>query len=219
MFNLHQHIHHTHAPLALENSLGAVKKRFSLSHFSHLPIVDQDVFLGNMALTDAMTINDMSTVGDNRMVFEPFFARDQMNWLEILELFSKNETSMLPVLDEKNHYLGYLKLTDLLELIHTMPFLKEDGSIVMVEKNMYDYSLSQVAQIIETNNAKLLGLLISDIEDNKVQITVKIIGLQITEILQSFRRYGYDIVSEHTQDSYLKELKERSAYLDKYLNM
>jgi hypothetical protein len=39
----------------------------------------------------------------------------------------------------------------------------------------------------------------------------------INEIIQSFRRYNYEIISEHQEDNYINSLKERSDYLDKYL--
>ena len=41
----------------------------------------------------------------------------------------------------------------------------------------------------------------------------------MNDIIQSFRRYNYEIVSEHYEDIYINTLKERSDYLDKYLNI
>ena len=41
----------------------------------------------------------------------------------------------------------------------------------------------------------------------------------INEIIQTFRRYNYTVISEHKDDFYLQDLKERSDYLQKYLNM
>ena len=38
-------------------------------------------------------------------------------------------------------------------------------------------------------------------------------------IVQTFRRYGYTIISEHEEDKFLEDLKDRSNYLDKYLNI
>ena len=52
-----------------------------------------------------------------------------------------------------------------------------------------------------------------------VQITLKIGNTSLNEIIQTFRRYSYNIVSGHEEDSYIESLKERSQYLDKYLNM
>jgi len=79
--------------------------------------------------------------------------------------------------------------------------------------------MSQVAQIIETNNGKILGLFISEANADFVEITIKLSLGGMNEIIQTFRRYNYEIVSEHQEDNYLNNLKERSDYLDKYLNI
>ena len=79
--------------------------------------------------------------------------------------------------------------------------------------------MSEISQIVETNNARILGLFISKAEMDRVQITVKISLGGLNEIIQTFRRYNYEIVSEHQEDAYLNNLKDRSDYLDKYLNI
>ncbi len=79
--------------------------------------------------------------------------------------------------------------------------------------------MSQITQIVESNNGKLLGVFVSEANADKVQVTVKITLGGMNEIIQTFRRYNYEIISEHHEDNYLNSLKERSEYLDKYLNM
>ena len=79
--------------------------------------------------------------------------------------------------------------------------------------------MSQITQIVESNNGKLLGLFVSDSDFETVQITMKISLGEINDIIQSFRRYNYEIVSEHQEDDYINILKERSEYLEKYLNI
>jgi hypothetical protein len=93
------------------------------------------------------------------------------------------------------------------------------GGIIIVEKNINDYSMSQISQIVESNNGKLLGMFVSSAEADKIQITVKIALGSLNDIIQTFRRYNYEIISEHQEDNYLNALKERSDYLDKYLNI
>jgi hypothetical protein len=51
------------------------------------------------------------------------------------------------------------------------------------------------------------------------EITLKITLGAMNEIIQTFRRYNYEIISEHQEDNYINNLKERSDYLDKYLNI
>jgi hypothetical protein len=97
--------------------------------------------------------------------------------------------------------------------------LKEQGGIIVVQKEVLDYSMSQITQIVESNNGKVLGLFISDATVQTVQVTVKISLGPMNEIIQTFRRYNYEIISEHQEDNYINNLKERSEYLDKYLNI
>ena len=122
-------------------------------------------------------------------------------------------------MDEKNNYIGYYELEDVIRFLHETPFLKEEGGILIVEKEVNTFSMSQVAQIVESNQAKILGLFISNVAQNKVEITIKISQSGLNDIIQTFRRYDYEIISEHQEDSYLNGLKERSDYLDKYLNI
>ena len=41
----------------------------------------------------------------------------------------------------------------------------------------------------------------------------------MNEIIQTFRRYNFEIISEHQEDLYINNLKERSDYLNKYLSI
>jgi hypothetical protein len=116
-------------------------------------------------------------------------------------------------------YVGYYELDDIIKFFHETPFLKEPGGIIVVQKPIIDYSMSQIAQIVESNNGRLLGLFVSEATSDLVQITVKISLGAMNDIIQTFRRYNYEIISEHQEDAYITNLKERSDYLDKYLNM
>lgn len=133
--------------------------------------------------------------------------------------FSQNHTNIIPILDENNIYVGYYEMEDIMRFFQETPFLKEQGGIIIVQKGLLDYSMSEVTQIVESNNGKILGCFISEADVENVQITVKIGLGAMNEIIQTYRRYGYEIISEHQEDTYINSLKERSDYLDKYLNI
>ena len=95
----------------------------------------------------------------------------------------------------------------------------EESEILIVEKLENDYSMSEATQIIEANGGKLLGLYISEKHDDFVQLTLKVISDDINEMMHTFRRYDYKIISSHENDKYLEDLKYRSEYLQKYLEM
>ena len=106
-----------------------------------------------------------------------------------------------------------------MNLFNDTPFLNEAGGIIVVEKGIREYSFSEICQIVESNDAKVLGVFISKMGAETIQITVKIGHTGMNAIVQTFRRYDYDVISQHEEDIFIDGLKQRSDYLDKYLNM
>ena len=201
------------------DTIAAVQDFFHDLHFSHFPILEAGIYIGSIAADDIETFDSAKKVVDYRFTLEGFFARTDTMWLDVLEVFAKNNTNLIPVLDENNTYVGYYEIEDIMKFFHETPFLKEQGGIIVVKKGVLDYSMSQVAQIVESNNGKLLGVFISESAVDTVEITLKITLGAMNEIIQTFRRYNYEIISEHQEDNYINNLKERSDYLDKYLNI
>ncbi|HLV50672.1 MAG TPA: hypothetical protein VKY44_01790 [Flavobacterium sp.] len=205
-------------PLSFDTRFEELVPLLEQTSYSHLPVVENDIYMGSLAAIDVVP-SQTQTVGDYRYSLLPYFVRKDSGWFEILEKFAQFDCNVLAVLNEKNHYTGYYLYENIFPFLNETPFLKETGLSIVVEKHYMDYSISEIAQIVETNNSKLLGIFLSELKNDRAQITIKASSGNINEIIQTFRRFGYDIVSEHNQDIYLNELKNRSAYLDKYLNI
>ena len=203
----------------LEDKIGDLQRLFTEINYTHLPIENDGVYLGCISETDIHSFEADKTVTQYQYTLSGFFAREDDHWLETLQTFALNQTNILPVLSHENKYLGYLELHDILNCFNETSFLNESGGIIVLEKGVRDYSFSEIGQIIESHNAALLGMFVSSKENDITQITIKLSSSGINEILQTFRRYGYTVVSEHQEDSYNKNLEDRSKYLDKYLNM
>jgi len=192
---------------------------FAETSFSHFPVLEDGVYIGSIAANDIETFDSDKKIKQYRYALEGFFTRTDMIWLGLLEIFARNHTNIVPVLDDNNKYVGYFEIADIIKLFYETPFLKEQGGVIIVKKSSLDFSMSQVIQIVESNNGKVLGVFISDTTVDTVEVTIKISLGAMNEIIQTFRRYSYDIVSEHQEDTYLNSLKERSDYLNKYLKM
>lgn len=219
MRELSDYINNDFKPIESTESVVEVQDFFGEIPYSHFPILDNGVYLGCIAAEDAETFETEKKLSDYRYAFEGFFVRNTMSWLDVLEVFARNNANIVPILNDDNKYIGYYEINDVVKFLNGTPFLKEFGGIIIVEKNIAEYSMSQITQIVESNNGKLLGLFVSEATNDTIQITIKITLGAMNEIIQTFRRYNYEIISEHHEDNYLNSLKERSEYLDKYLNM
>jgi Mg/Co/Ni transporter MgtE len=202
-----------------QETIAAVQGFFDEFTFSHFPVVEKEIYIGSIASDEIETFDSAKKVIDYRYTLERFFARTTMVWLDVLEVFAKNNTDLVPVLNEDNKYVGYYELGAIMKFFNETPFLREPGRIIVVKKRVMDYSISQITQIVESNNGKLLGLFVSAADIENIEVTLKINVGPINEIIQTFRRYDYEIISEHQEDNYINTLKERSDYFDKYLNI
>ena len=206
-------------PIDSQETIAAVRDFLGDLNFSHFPVLEEGVYIGSVSAEDIETFEEQKNISDYKYSLEPFFTRTNAIWLEVLEVFAKHHSNLIPILDEDNTYVGYYELEDIMSFFNQTPFLKEQGRIVKIKKGILDYSMSQITQIVESNNGKLLGLFISETTIDSVEVTLKISSGAINEIIQTFRRYNYEIISDHHEDSYITNLKERSDYLDKYLNI
>ena len=202
-----------------QETIAAVQGFFDEFTFSHFPVVEKEIYIGSIASDEIETFDSAKKVIDYRYTLERFFARTTMVWLDVLEVFAKNNTDLVPVLNEDNKYVGYYELGAIMKFFNETPFLREPGRIIVVKKRVMDYSISQITQIVESNNGKLLGLFVSAADIENIEVTLKINVGPINEIIQTFRRYDYEIISEHQEDNDINTLKERSDYFDKYLNI
>lgn len=207
-------------PLTLKTKVHKAKELFNNFPITHFPLVENNKLLGSFAEDDIHPIEDLKEeLVSYTHLINSFFADEKATVLELLKIFADNDTNIIPVLDDEKNYIGYYGVSDVLDVFSTSPFMIENSETLIIEKYENDYSMSQISQIIESNDGKLLGLYISDKKENNVQITLKIISEDINEVMHTFRRYNYKIISTHENDVYLEDLKNRSDYLQKYLEM
>lgn len=192
---------------------------FNQLTYTHIPVERDGDYVGCISENDAYCFEKDKLINDYQYALEPFHVLKDTNWLDVLEAFAVHNCNIMPVLGENNNYLGYYELGDIMSIFNHTPFLNEPGGIIVIEKGLQDYSFSEVCQIVESNGSRIFGIFISNMKEDSVQITLKIGQSGMNSIVQSFRRYNYTIVSHHEEDKFLEDLKERSEYLDKYLNI
>ncbi len=216
---IQSHLISTIPVFKLEDSMKKVALFFKKTTYSHVAITEDNKFLGVVSENDMTDLDKAGTLYDFRYNLESFFVQKETSWLDVLESFTRNEANIMPILDENSHVIGYYYLNDIVGVFMNTPFFTEPGSVVVVSKGVKDYSFSEIAQIVESNNTKLIGGFITDNSNDIIQITIKTGTTNLNEVLQTFRRYNYNILFGNNDDQFLEDLKERSDYLDKYLNV
>jgi|TARA_B110000003_G_scaffold2358_1_gene2455 hypothetical protein len=217
--NTQQYIINDITPFDLTTKVSEVQNAFNQLTYTHIPVTKDGVFEGAISENDIHCYDADKTLEAYQYSLEKFHVKQHTNWLDILEAFALNNSTIMPVLTDSYKYLGYYELSDIMNIFNDTPFLGEAGGIIVIEKGTTDYSFSEISQIIESNDAKILGVFVSKTENDITQITIKVGHTDINAIVQTFRRYSYNVVSNHQEDRFIEDLKKRSQYLDKYLKM
>lgn len=206
-------------PINFYSHLNEVQEIFKHLTYSHLPIEKDGIFIGLLSENDAYCFDGNKLLEEFNYAIEPFYVFEDANWIDVLKSFAANDCNIIPVLSRQNHYLGYYELNDIMGIFNETPFLNESGGVIVIEKEIQEYSFSEICQIVESNGSHLYGIFISKNKGDSIEITLKVGQTGLNSIVQTFRRYNYIVVSQHDEDKFIEDLKERSKYLDKYLNI
>ena len=162
---------------------------------SHLPVLKNGNFVGLLSESDVLDKMDLVENLDKLLDHLPrpyVFANAHI--YEVLSKISEHKISVLPILDENEKYLGCTTVYHLLTVVANTGSIKESGGILVLEVNSIDYSMAQIAQIVESNNAKILSsYIMSSMDSNKLEITLKINLIDLSRIIRTFERYDYVI--------------------------
>jgi acetoin utilization protein AcuB len=188
---------------------------------SHLPIVNHQDFLGLVCESDILDMNSPEEpIGAHVLSLAKPFVYSYQHVYDVLKVLSMNKLTLIPVLNEKDQYLGIIQLSDLLEHFAEMASMKDPGGLLVLELNVNDYSLSEIARIVESNDAKILSLYISSHSDStRLELTLKINRTDLSAVLQTFSRFNYQVKASFHQSNFQDDLVERLDSLMKFFDL
>ncbi|MDE5418077.1 CBS domain-containing protein [Labilibaculum sp. DW002] len=189
---------------------------------SHLPIVRGDQFIGLLSDNDIYDLNQVEEpIGKQKLsLFSPFVTQDQHIY-DVIEKVSHLKLTVIPVLLEDETYLGLITLSDLMQYVDNVFAVSEPGGVIVLELNSIDYSLSEIAQIVEGNDAKILSLYVkSSTDSRKIELTIKVNRTNLTSIIQTFLRYDYTIKTTYVREDDMKDfMEDRYNSFMRFLNI
>jgi len=187
----------------------------------HLPIVNNEGFLGLISEFDIYNFNDFDkAVGNHSLSLSKAYVYDYQHIYDVLKIMQQHKLSLIPVIDDRENYLGSITLQQLLEHFTLTMSVNDPGGILVLEMSSNDYSLSEIARIVESNDAKILSLFLSSAPDTtKIEVTLKINRVDLSAVVQTFLRYNYLIKATFSEPDDHDDLRERFDSLMNYLNI
>ncbi len=188
---------------------------------SHLPIVNEEKFLGLISEMDIYELNKFDEpLGNHTLSLKNPYVFDYQHVFDVLKLVNSLGLSLIPVLDEKNRYEGSITLQTLLSKTAELLSLDNPGGLIVLEMSINDYSLTEIANIVESNNAKILSLVINNkAESTRIEVVLKLNSIDFKGVLQTFERYNYSVKAFFDEELDVDNLKENYDSLMKYLDI
>lgn len=189
---------------------------------AHLPVVNCEKLLGVIADTDIFSLDNIDEpLGNQKLsLIRPYVLQTQ-HFYDVIRLATAEKLSLIPVTDEKGIYLGSITLTRIIAMMADMSAVSQPGGIIVLEVSDHDYSLSEIARIVESNDARVLSSYITSFpESTRLEVTIKVNRIDVSPIIQTFNRFNYVITASFSEESQLGELlAKRYESLMNYLNV
>jgi acetoin utilization protein AcuB len=187
----------------------------------HLPVVENDKLVGIVSEEQLLDVDADILIKDLGFPLIKMAVQENLHIFDVMKMGNESKSSVLPVIDKDENFLGLISPKSLLEQLDQFSFAKETGGIFVLEIDTIQYSLAEITRIIESNKSMVLSVATSHIKDNidKINITIKVNTLDLTYILASFERYNYTINNVFHQAEQIDQLKERYDALMHFINI
>ncbi len=208
-------------PLKTSDTVQKVYERMAEFRVNHLPIVNENQFLGLVSDEDLVEVQDVNVpVGSLSLsIHNPFVYEDQHIY-DVIRLFYEQKLSLIPVLDTNKNYKGLISINTMMEYVATITSVKEPGGIIILEITNRNNSLAHISQIVESDNAQILSSYVQSFPDStKLEITLKLNRTDLSSIIASFLRYDYHVKATFNDTKSDDGTSDRYDQLMNYLDI
>jgi len=208
-------------PARTSDSLRTLLSRMHEYRIGQLPLIRYNQFVGLLHEDDIAAVlknEDSPKIG--QLPHDLIFVYENQHIYDVVRLFYIHQIDILPVIDEKQYYKGCITIHDVLNELAVITSSDEPGGIVVLEVNNRDNSLSQIAQIVESDNAQIMSSYARTFPDStRMEITLKLNRTDIASIVASFLRYDYEVKATFNDIRFHDTSRDRYEQLLNYLNM
>lgn len=205
----------------LDDRADKALEQMDVLHLSHLPVVDGKQFLGFVSEDALLDLDDVRSpikalqFGCNQC----YVKLGQHPW-DVISTAEEHSSSLVAVLDDDKNYLGAIAVLDLANAIGKSYFSKAEGSSLVLMLNERDYSLSEIARLVESNGVKILHSYVDVAPEDaaKLLVTLKLNNPEMGRVIATLERFGYIVVQKFGKSDLPDLDLERLGSLLRFLN-
>jgi predicted transcriptional regulator len=207
--------------LRLSDTIKTALNYFEEYKLLQIPVIGPKGYMGLLEEEIALGATENKELNDLQNVLLKHKIQDEEHLYSALTYFLRSNLCILPVIDVNQKYLGCITTTDLFK--KTCEWLSVDnlGGLLHLEIEQQNYSLVQIAQIVESSDAKIISCVCipKKKEPSLLEVIIKINREELSSIIQTFERYEYKIIATYHKNIHQKGLDDRFDSFIRYLNI
>lgn len=210
-------------PLIPDDNVSSALAKMNAWQISSVPVIEPSTkkVIGHVQFETLADITDVNTKLADVEWRQAFYTFQSQHVFEVARQMLQHEVRIIAVTDEMETYQGIIDKKSVLEAITDMLNIASSGSVITVTMEKPDFTLSKLVHIIETENAKILGLTVeqTDDEDSQLQVSLKLNLENTSAINSSLKRHGFVVTSVTKQDLLHVDMTSRANELIRYLDL
>ena len=190
-------------------------------HITHLPVVEEDKYLGLVEENELLDIADDSRqLGALELPSNKAAILEDEHFLSVLRLWKKLRLSVIPVVKPDLELLGVITASELLQALDEYTGAEEAGGVIILNMEPRNFSLSEIGRLVESNDATVIHVVTQkDHASGQLIVSVKVNRNDIQDILATFQRYEYNIEAYFGDNLSEDDLRSNYDHLMNYLNI
>ena len=189
---------------------------------NQLPVIRDNKFQGLISEEIILENDNLEvTIESFDLIAKKCYVSKDQHFFEIIKKAAEHDVQLVGVEDSNREYFGVITVHDTITSFAQTSAVQAPGGLLILSKNANDYSLAEIARLVESNNAKILSssLKEDELDNSKIKLTIKINQIDLTHIIATLERFEYKIIAKYQETGQIDDQKERFDILMKYLDI
>ena len=138
---------------------------------------------------------------------------------DVLRISNEQQAKWIAVIDRNQLFLGVVSVVEARTFYTQSYSIQSQGAVLVVSLEMKDFQLSEIARLVESENAKVISCLVHNDPSNpqQVEITLKLDIPDSRHVKATLIRFGYRVHDFGQEKGGLNTDEERIGNLLRFL--